>query len=126
MGDKSAVSGENYHRTQYQNPAKWIVLFLLVVRVVFEYIDLNFQPGSPPSRIYEAPTPGSGWANTPGGNYSEAGTPRDSSHAYGNKMISFLANYVGPLSDMLTIFFPHFVQQMPQALICHLLLVDNR
>ena len=41
------------------------------------------QPGSPPSRTYEAPTPGSGWANTPGGNYSEAGTPRDSSSAYG-------------------------------------------
>lgn len=43
----------------------------------------NFQPGSPPSRPYEAPTPGSGWASTPGGNYSEAGTPRDSSSAYG-------------------------------------------
>lgn len=41
------------------------------------------QPGSPPSRPYEAPTPGSGWANTPGGNYSEAGTPRDNSSAYG-------------------------------------------
>jgi transcription elongation factor SPT5 len=42
-----------------------------------------FQPGSAPSRPYEAPTPGAGWASTPGGNYSEAGTPRDSS-AYGN------------------------------------------
>ncbi|PQP97861.1 putative transcription elongation factor SPT5 homolog 1 isoform X1 [Prunus yedoensis var. nudiflora] len=25
----------------------------------------QYQPGSPPSRAYEAPTPGSGWANTP-------------------------------------------------------------
>nr|GEV02397.1 hypothetical protein [Tanacetum cinerariifolium] len=31
------------------------------------------RPGSPHSRAYEAPTPGSGWANTPGGSYSEAG-----------------------------------------------------
>ncbi|MBA0566213.1 hypothetical protein Golob_011052, partial [Gossypium lobatum] len=38
----------------------------------------------PPSRAYEAPTPGSGWASTPGGNYSEAGTPRDSNLAYVN------------------------------------------
>ncbi|MED6151687.1 hypothetical protein PIB30_084763, partial [Stylosanthes scabra] len=37
----------------------------------------QYQPGSPPSRQYEAPTPGAGWASTPGGNYSEAGTPRD-------------------------------------------------
>ncbi|XVF39134.1 hypothetical protein PTKIN_Ptkin01aG0011300 [Pterospermum kingtungense] len=44
----------------------------------------QYQPGSPPSRVvYEAPTPGSGWASTPGG-YSEAGTPRDSSSAYAN------------------------------------------
>ncbi|KAL8116421.1 hypothetical protein AgCh_022788 [Apium graveolens] len=42
------------------------------------------KPGSPPSEIYEAPTPGSGWSNTPGGNYSEAGTPRNSSSAYAN------------------------------------------
>ncbi|KAA3453572.1 Global transcription factor group A2 isoform 1 [Gossypium australe] len=44
----------------------------------------QYQPGSPPSRAYEAPTPGSGWASTPGGSYSEAGTPRDSGSAYGN------------------------------------------
>ncbi|KAF7125062.1 hypothetical protein RHSIM_Rhsim12G0009500 [Rhododendron simsii] len=36
----------------------------------------QYQPGSPPSRRYEAPTPGSGWANTPSHNYGEAGTPR--------------------------------------------------
>ncbi|KAK8552326.1 hypothetical protein V6N13_120736 [Hibiscus sabdariffa] len=35
----------------------------------------QYQPGSPPSRAYEAPTPGPGWASTPGGNYGEAGTP---------------------------------------------------
>ena len=51
---------------------------------------LFFQPGSPPSGAYEAPTPGSGWASTPGGNYSEAGTPRDSSSAYGSLFFSFL------------------------------------
>ncbi|TYI29157.1 hypothetical protein ES332_A05G296900v1 [Gossypium tomentosum] len=44
----------------------------------------QYQPGSPPSRAYEAPTPGSGWASAPGGSYSEAGTPRDSGSAYGN------------------------------------------
>ncbi|XP_074337490.1 putative transcription elongation factor SPT5 homolog 1 [Apium graveolens] len=44
----------------------------------------RYQPGSPPSKTYEAPTPGSGWANTPSGSYSEAGTPRDSSSAYAN------------------------------------------
>ena len=37
--------------------------------------------------VDEAPTPGSGWASTPGG-YSEAGTPRDSSSAYGKLLIS--------------------------------------
>ncbi|KAK8633180.1 hypothetical protein V6N13_014028 [Hibiscus sabdariffa] len=33
---------------------------------------------STPHRAYEAPTPGSGWASTPGSSYSEAGTPKDS------------------------------------------------
>jgi hypothetical protein len=58
--------------------------------VFFSFIESKYvslfsflQAGSPPSRAYEAPTPGSGWANTPGGNYSEAGTPRDISSAYG-------------------------------------------
>lgn len=44
----------------------------------------QYQPGSPPRRSYEAPTPGSGWANTPGGNYTDAGTPRDGGISYGN------------------------------------------
>ncbi|OVA07397.1 KOW [Macleaya cordata] len=39
-------------------------------------------PGTPPVRSYEAPTPGSGWTNTTGCNYIEAGTPRDNSPAY--------------------------------------------
>ncbi|XAR49624.1 hypothetical protein NMG60_11032888 [Bertholletia excelsa] len=55
----------------------------------------QYQPGSPPSRTYEAPTPGSGWANTPSGNYSEAGTPRDSSHAYGNAPSPYLPSTPG-------------------------------
>ncbi|XP_004502577.1 putative transcription elongation factor SPT5 homolog 1 [Cicer arietinum] len=54
----------------------------------------QYQPGSPPSRPYEAPTPGAGWASTPGGNYSEAGTPRDSS-AYGNAPSPYLPSTPG-------------------------------
>ncbi|KAL5075599.1 hypothetical protein RYX36_014583 [Vicia faba] len=54
----------------------------------------QYQPGSPPSRPYEAPTPGAGWANTPGGNYSEAGTPRDSS-AYANAPSPYLPSTPG-------------------------------
>eukprot|EP00252_Welwitschia_mirabilis_P027077 TRINITY_DN9158_c0_g1_i3.p1 TRINITY_DN9158_c0_g1~~TRINITY_DN9158_c0_g1_i3.p1 ORF type:complete len:1022 (-),score=279.00 TRINITY_DN9158_c0_g1_i3:488-3553(-) len=41
----------------------------------------QYQPSSPYTRPYEAPTPGAGWANTPGGTYSEPGTPRDNSYA---------------------------------------------
>nr|XP_023877084.1 putative transcription elongation factor SPT5 homolog 1 isoform X2 [Quercus suber] len=55
----------------------------------------QYQPGSPPSRTYEAPTPGSGWASTPGGNYSEAGTPRDSSSAYANAPSPYLPSTPG-------------------------------
>ncbi|KAK1554201.1 hypothetical protein Q3G72_009204 [Acer saccharum] len=55
----------------------------------------QYQPGSPPSRAYEAPTPGSGWANTPGGNYSEAGTPRDSSSGYANAPSPYLPSTPG-------------------------------
>lgn len=55
----------------------------------------QYQPGSPPSRTYEAPTPGSGWANTPSGNYSEAGTPRDSSPAYANAPSPYLPSTPG-------------------------------
>ncbi|GKV35683.1 hypothetical protein SLEP1_g43921 [Rubroshorea leprosula] len=38
-----------------------------------------YQPGGP--QTFEAPIPGSGWVSPPSGNYSEAGTPRDSSSA---------------------------------------------
>lgn len=55
----------------------------------------QYQPGSPPSRTYEAPTPGSGWASTPGGNYSEAGTPRDSTPAYANVPSPYLPSTPG-------------------------------
>uniref|UniRef100_A0A0D9WN40 Transcription elongation factor SPT5 n=1 Tax=Leersia perrieri TaxID=77586 RepID=A0A0D9WN40_9ORYZ len=41
-----------------------------------------YQPGTPPARPYEALTPGSGWANTPGVSYNDAPTPRESN--YGN------------------------------------------
>ncbi|KAF6153369.1 hypothetical protein GIB67_003559 [Kingdonia uniflora] len=53
------------------------------------------QPGTPPARPYEAPTPGSGWANTPGGNYSEAGTPRESSPTYANAHSPYLPETPG-------------------------------
>ncbi|AQK83095.1 Putative transcription elongation factor SPT5 homolog 1 [Zea mays] len=36
-----------------------------------------YQPGTPQARPYEAPTPGSGWANTPGVSFNDAPTPRD-------------------------------------------------
>lgn len=36
-----------------------------------------YQPGTPPARPYEAPTPGSGWANTPGVSFNDAPTPRE-------------------------------------------------
>ncbi|KAJ0233254.1 putative transcription elongation factor SPT5 1 [Hirschfeldia incana] len=55
----------------------------------------NYQPGSPPSRAYEAPTPGSGWASTPGGSYSDAGTPRDSSSGYANAPSPYLPSTPG-------------------------------
>ncbi|KAK7311478.1 hypothetical protein RJT34_09653 [Clitoria ternatea] len=54
----------------------------------------QYQPGSPASRAYEAPTPGAGWASTPGGNYSEAGTPRDNS-AYANAPSPYLPSTPG-------------------------------
>ncbi|KAK1436441.1 hypothetical protein QVD17_02221 [Tagetes erecta] len=55
----------------------------------------QYQPGSPRSRAYEAPTPGSGWANTPGGSYSEAGTPRDTTPTYGNAPSPYLPSTPG-------------------------------
>ncbi|KAF8377116.1 hypothetical protein HHK36_030489 [Tetracentron sinense] len=55
----------------------------------------QYQPGSPRSRPYEGPTPGSGWANTPSGNYSEAGTPRESSPSYANAPSPYLPSTPG-------------------------------
>ncbi|XP_010424426.1 PREDICTED: putative transcription elongation factor SPT5 homolog 1 [Camelina sativa] len=55
----------------------------------------QYQPGSPPSRAYEAPTPGSGWASTPGGSYSDAGTPRDHGSAYANAPSPYLPSTPG-------------------------------
>ncbi|KAI0497133.1 hypothetical protein KFK09_023461 [Dendrobium nobile] len=54
----------------------------------------QYQPGTP-ARSYEAPTPGSGWANTPGGNYSDAGTPGESSPTYGNAPSPYLPSTPG-------------------------------
>uniref|UniRef100_A0A1J3FXK4 Transcription elongation factor SPT5 n=1 Tax=Noccaea caerulescens TaxID=107243 RepID=A0A1J3FXK4_NOCCA len=55
----------------------------------------QYQPGSPPSRAYEAPTPGSGWASTPGGSYSDAGTPRDHGSTYSNAPSPYLPSTPG-------------------------------
>ncbi|XP_076924579.1 putative transcription elongation factor SPT5 homolog 1 [Bidens hawaiensis] len=55
----------------------------------------QYQPKSPRSRAYEAPTPGSGWANTPGGSYSDAGTPRDTTPTYGNAPSPYLPSTPG-------------------------------
>lgn len=54
----------------------------------------QYRPGSPPSRTYDAPTPGSGWANTPGGNY-DAATPRDNGSAYANAPSPYLPSTPG-------------------------------
>lgn len=83
------------------NPASWVTspqyqvgsllqygcshkIKISLVLCLYIKIAVFFQLGSPPSIAYEAPTPGSGWANTPG---SDAGTPRDSSSAYGSFII---------------------------------------
>ncbi|RZC71480.1 hypothetical protein C5167_034721 [Papaver somniferum] len=55
----------------------------------------QYQPGTPPARSYEAPTPGTGWANTTSGSYSEAGTPRDNSPAYANAPSPYLPSTPG-------------------------------
>ena len=68
------------HESRYQ--------FLCVCNYVF-----ISQPRSSPSTNYEAPTPGSGWANTPSGNYSKPGMPRNSTPAYGNQINSFLESF---------------------------------
>ncbi|KAL1831157.1 hypothetical protein ACET3Z_000808 [Daucus carota] len=54
----------------------------------------HYQPGSP-SKTYEAPTPGSSWANTPSGSYTEAGTPRESSLSYANAPSPYLPSTPG-------------------------------
>ncbi|CAA0831668.1 Putative transcription elongation factor SPT5 homolog 1 [Striga hermonthica] len=55
----------------------------------------QYQPGSSPSRAYEAPTPGSGWTNAPNNNYNDAGTPRDSGSAYANAPSPYLPSTPG-------------------------------
>ncbi|KAL0438186.1 UNVERIFIED_CONTAM: putative transcription elongation factor SPT51 [Sesamum latifolium] len=55
----------------------------------------QYQPASPRSRAYEAPTPGSGWTSTPSGNYNDAGTPRDSGSAYANAPSPYLPSTPG-------------------------------
>jgi transcription elongation factor SPT5 len=102
------------------NNSSYSVLLLYVCEVMKMFF---FQPGSPPSGTYEAPTPGSGWASTPGGNYSEAGTPRDSSSAYGSLFFSFLCTLSGDFFIVAN--FMHLLQPMLQAHTCHQLLVAS-
>ncbi|GAB4845101.1 hypothetical protein Ancab_038507 [Ancistrocladus abbreviatus] len=67
----------------------------------------QYRPGSPPSRPYEAPTPGSGWASTPGGNCSEAGTPKDSASSYPNAPSPYLPSTPGqPMTPSSTFCLP--------------------
>uniref|UniRef100_A0A1J3JKM7 Transcription elongation factor SPT5 n=1 Tax=Noccaea caerulescens TaxID=107243 RepID=A0A1J3JKM7_NOCCA len=67
----------------------------------------QYQPGSPPSRAYEAPTPGSGWASTPGGSYSDAGTPRDHGATYSNAPSPYLPSTPGqPMTPSSTSYLP--------------------
>ncbi|KAL8130574.1 hypothetical protein V2J09_019729 [Rumex salicifolius] len=66
----------------------------------------QYRPGSPPSRSYEAPTPGSGWTNTPGGNYNDAGTPRDGG-SYANAPSPYLPSTPGqPMTPGSTSYLP--------------------
>ncbi|KAK9138060.1 hypothetical protein Sjap_008654 [Stephania japonica] len=53
------------------------------------------QPGTPVRRPYEAPTPGSNWANTPGGSYREAGMPRECGGAYASATSPYLPSTPG-------------------------------
>ncbi|ONK67786.1 uncharacterized protein A4U43_C05F3760 [Asparagus officinalis] len=55
----------------------------------------QYQPGTPTARPYEAPTPGSGWANTPGGNYSDSGITREGSPLYGSAVSPYLPSTPG-------------------------------
>lgn len=87
------------------NPASWgsspqyqvcnlLLLFCMFIEFLCDCsIDLKtsiFQPSSPRSRPYEAPTPGSGWNNSSTSSYNDAGTPRDNSSSYGNQTKIFL------------------------------------
>ena len=66
-------------RLGFASPVLFLICCLVWCRYVtptFVFLQ-NFQPGTPPARPYEAPTPGSGWANTPGVSFNDAPTPRD-------------------------------------------------
>ncbi|EFJ05389.1 hypothetical protein SELMODRAFT_449156 [Selaginella moellendorffii] len=55
------------------------------------------QPGTPlATRSYEAPTPGSGWANTPG-SYADSGSPVEAVAHYGNPSSPYLPGTPGAL-----------------------------
>nr|GEY71307.1 putative transcription elongation factor SPT5 homolog 1 [Tanacetum cinerariifolium] len=69
----------------------------------------QYQPGSPRSRAYEALNPGSGWASTPGGSYSEAGTPRDNTLAYANAPSPYLSSTPGGQPPMTPSGFQSFI-----------------
>ncbi|CAI0625448.1 unnamed protein product [Linum tenue] len=59
----------------------------------------QYQRGSTPSRTYEAPTPG--------GNYSDTGTPRDSSSAYANAPSPYMPSTPGqPMTPGSTAYLP--------------------
>lgn len=86
----------NLYRDNWEdgNPATWrtspqyhVCVFVLFRCKSFQVIITTHlmlsQPGTP-VRTYDAPTPGSGWANTPGGSYGDSATPRESS--YGNRV----------------------------------------
>ncbi|KAL9252903.1 putative transcription elongation factor SPT5 homolog 1 [Drosera capensis] len=64
------------------NPASWLT-------------NSQYRPGSPVSRPYEAATPRTGWAGTPGGGYSDAATPKDNGSAYSNAPSPYSASSPG-------------------------------
>lgn len=83
------VLGALVHNIRYRGAFKFSLnsTSYTIMVVIIHIFKIKLQPGSPPSRAYEAPTPGSGWTNTPSNNYNDAGTPRDSGSAYGDSTL---------------------------------------
>lgn len=99
LGKQSSIPCMLLHFTRFKS------LILFKSLSYFIHCLNAFQPETPPARPYEAPTPGSGWTNAPGGSYNDAPTPRDS---YGNPLILEFAS-----SDLNYSFVNWLTNEMP-------------